>query len=268
MRPTLAMFKASLLSILRDRQLLVGAMAFPVIFLLAFAAFDLSLAGTSLGSGGDIDYYNFVVPGLLAMTGMEFAVSWTSASYARYKETKVLRRLDATPIRRSAFLTGQVGARVIIGALQAVTVLAVATVLGAEFAGNPAILVALTVLAGAVFMPLGFAIGARASGVEATSVFAGMIVLPVVFLSGAFFPVSGLPDWLQPIVEALPMAPLMEAMRTVAIAGGTWGDITGDLSTVLIWVPIMFLVATVMMRRRGGRRIRSSSVHVRESATS
>lgn len=260
MRPTLALFKASLLSILRDRQLLVGAMAFPVIFLLAFAAFDLSLTGTSLGSRGDVDYYNFVVPGLLAMTGMEFAVSWTSASYARFKETKVLRRLEATPIRQSTFVIGQVGARVIVGALQAVTVLIVATLLGAEFAGNPAILVALTVLAGAVFMPLGFAIGARASGVEATSVFAGMVVLPVVFLSGAFFPVSGLPDWLQPVVEFLPMAPLMEAMRTVAIEGGGWADITGNLATVLLWLPIMFLIATFMMRKPRSRPVRGVSV--------
>ena len=80
MTSTIAMFKASLLSIVRDRQLMGGIIAFPVIFLLAFAAFDLSLTGTGLGMGGDVDYYSFVVPGLLAMTAMDFAVSWTSAS--------------------------------------------------------------------------------------------------------------------------------------------------------------------------------------------
>jgi ABC-2 type transport system permease protein len=250
MRSTLAMFKASLLSIVRDRQLMGGVIAFPVIFLVAFAAFDLSLTGTGLGADGDVDYYSFVVPGLLAMTAMDFAVSWTSASYARLKDTKVLRRLDATPIRRSSFVAGQVAARALIGTIQAVAVLVVATILGAEFAGSLVLLVALSVLAAATFMPLGFAIGARASGVESASVMAGMTVLPVVFLSGAFFPTAGLPEWLRPIVEVLPMAPLLEAMRTVAIAGGSIVDVAGEVLIVIAWIPVTFGLAVVAMRKR------------------
>ncbi|MEN8040969.1 MAG: ABC transporter permease [Actinomycetota bacterium] len=244
-----AMFKASLLSIIRDKQLIGGAIAFPVIFLLAFAAFDLSLTGTDLGTGGGIDYFTFVVPGLLAMTAMEFSVSWTSASYARLNETKVLRRLDATPIRHSSFLTGQVASRILVGTVQTIAVIIVAMVLGADFAGNPVLLVGLSILAAAVFMPLGFAIGAKASGVESASVLSGMTVLPVVFLSGAFFPTSGLPDWLEPVVEVLPMAPLMEAMRTVAISGGGITDIAGNTGLVAAWIPVTFGLAVFAMRR-------------------
>jgi ABC-2 type transport system permease protein len=250
MTSTIAMFKASLLSIVRDRQLMGGIIAFPVIFLLAFAAFDLSLTGTGLGMGGDVDYYSFVVPGLLAMTAMDFAVSWTSASYARLRETKVLRRLDATPIRRSSFLTGQVAARALVAAVQTIAVLIVATILGASFAGSLVLIVALTLLGAAAFMPIGFAIGAKASGVESASVLAGMIVLPTVFLSGAFFPIAGLPDWLEPVVEFLPMAPLLEAMRTVAIDGGGVGDIAGSVLTVMAWIPVTFGLAVLTMRRR------------------
>jgi ABC-2 type transport system permease protein len=112
------------------------------------------------------------------------------------------------------------------------------------------LLVALTVMASITFMSLGFAIGARSSGVESASVLSGMIVLPVVFLSGAFFPISGLPDWLEPVVEMLPMAPLIEAMRAVAIDGGTLTDIGGQLLTVLAWVPVVFVIALVAMRPR------------------
>ena len=263
-----AMFKASLLSLLRDRQLIAGSIAFPVIFLLAFAAFDLNLSDAGLGAAGGIDYYSFVVPGLLAMTAMEFSVSWTSAAYARLQDTKVLRRLEATPIRRSSFLTGQVGARLLVGTAQATAVLAVAVLLGADFAGNPALLVALTMLAGIVFMPLGFAIGAKASGVESASVLSGMVVLPIVFLSGAFFPVAGLPDWLQPIVEVLPMAPLLEAMRTVAIAGGGLADIGGNLLIVVAWIPVTLAVATVAMRPPRHRRMAPSSKAVAQPTTS
>ncbi len=250
MHATVAMFRASLLSIVRDKQLMGGIIAFPVIFLVAFAAFDLSISGTGLGADGDVDYYSFVVPGLLAMTAMDFAVSWTSASYARLKETKVLRRLDATPIRRSSFIAGQVAARALIATIQTGAVLLVATLLGAEFAGSVLLLIALSILAAATFMPIGFAIGARASGVESANVLAGMIVLPVVFLSGAFFPTAGLPDWLEPIIGFLPMAPLLEAMRTVAIAGGSLADIAGDVLVVAAWIPVTFGLAVVAMRRR------------------
>ena len=252
MTSTIAMFKASLLSIVRDKQLMGGAIAFPVIFLLAFAAFDMNISGTDFGAGGSggIDYYNFVVPGLLGMTAMEFSVSWTAATYARFKEAKVLRRLDATPIRRSSFMVGQVGARLFVATVQAVAVLAIAVLLGADFAGNPALLVMLTLLAGITFMALGFAIGGRSSGVEAASVLSGMVVLPVIFLSGAFFPVAGLPDWLQPVVEWLPMAPVLEAMRTVAIDGGGIGDIGTQILKVVAWVPVMFALAVWAMRRR------------------
>ena len=194
-----------------------------MILLLGFAAFDLTLTGSELTDDGrGVDYYNFVVPGLLGMTAMEFAVGWTSAAYARFKEANVLRRLAATPIRRSSFIAGQVAARTLVSTAQAVAVLVVAWLLGADYVGNPLVLVALTVLAGVTFLALGFAIGAKASTVESTAVLSGMVVMPVTFLSGAFFPVSGLPDWLESIVDLLPMAPLLDAMRSVATDAGAW----------------------------------------------
>lgn len=126
MRSTLTMFRASLLSIVRDRQTLIGAMMFPTIFLLAFAAFDIGLTEGAIGTGGGgIDYFTFVVPGILAMASVQFSVFWTSGSYARMGETKVLRRLEATPIPRGAFLAGQLSARLIIVAVQAAVVIGV-----------------------------------------------------------------------------------------------------------------------------------------------
>lgn len=250
MTSTVALFNVSLLSIIRDRQLIGGIIAFPSIFLLAFAAFDLRLTDSGLGTSAGVDYYSFVVPGLIAMTAMDFAVTWTSASYARLKEAKVLRRLEATPIRQSSFLVGQVAARSIIAVAQAIGVLIVATLLGANFAGNIGLLVVLSLLGTATFMPIGFAIGARASGVESASILAGVVVLPTVFISGAFFPVEGLPDWLQPVVEFFPMVPLLSAMRSVAIDGHGLAEIASDIITVVAWMPVIFGFALLSMRRR------------------
>jgi ABC-2 type transport system permease protein len=249
MRSTLTMFRASLLSIVRDRQTLVGAMMFPTIFLLAFAAFDIQLTdqGLSTGAGG-IDYFDFVLPGILAMASVQFSVFWTSGSYARMGETKVLRRLEATPIPQSAFLAGQVMARLIIVAAQAAVVIGVGALLGANIAGNPVWMVLLTLMAAATFLSVGFAIGAKASNVDSANMLAGMTVMPLVFLSGAWFPVGGLPGWLETVMEALPLAPLMEAMREVAIGGASIGELGAQLLHVAVWIPGTFAIAVIALR--------------------
>jgi len=243
------MFKASLLSIVRDRQTLIGATMFPTIFLLAFAAFDIGLTDGGLETGGGgVDYFTFVLPGILAMASVQFSVFWTSGSYARMGETKVLRRLEATPIPRSAFLAGQVLARLIVVAVQAGVVLFIGTLLGAEIAGNPLSMIVITVAAAATFLSLGFAIGAKASNVDSANMLSGMTVMPLVFLSGAWFPIAGLPGWLESIMQVLPLAPLLDSMRTIAIAGGSLGDVTGDLVQVAAWIPVTFAIAVLALR--------------------
>lgn len=266
MTSTIAMFRASMLSLVRDRQLVGGIVAFPLIFLLAFAAFDLRISGAELGAPAGVDYYRFVVPGLLAMTSMDFAVSWTAASYARLQDAGVLRRLRVTPIRPAAFLAGQVSARALVAGVQAIVVLAVAAVLGANFTSSIVLLVGLSLLGTAAFMPIGFAIGARSSGVESASVLAGMVVLPIVFLSGAFFPKAGLPDWLEPVVDVLPMVPLLDAMRAVAIDGADVADVAAQIGLVAAWVPVTFGVAVVAMRVPGRRAVRPASSSVGTAA--
>jgi len=249
MRSTLTMFRASLLSIVRDRQTLVGAMMFPTIFLLAFAAFDIGLTDGGLSSGGgEVDYFTFVLPGILAMASVQFSVFWTSGSYARLGETKVLRRLEATPIPRGAFLAGQVVARLIVVAVQAAIVIGVGVLLGASIAGNPAWMILMTLVAAATFLSVGFAIGARASNVDSANMIAGMTVMPLVFLSGAWFPITGLPDWLETIMQALPLAPLMEGLRGVAIDGASLVEVVGHIAQVAMWIPVTFALAVIAMR--------------------
>jgi ABC-2 type transport system permease protein len=268
MQTTLTMFRASLLSIVRDRQTLIGAMIFPTVFLLAFAAFDIGLTDGGIGtSGGGVDYFTFVVPGILAMSSLQFSVFWTSGSYARMGETKVLRRLEATPIPRGAFLAGQVMARLIIVAVQASIVIGVGVLLGASIAGNPVLMILLTIVAATTFLSVGFAIGARASNVDSANMMAGMTVMPLVFLSGAWFPISGLPGWLESVMEVLPLAPLLEAMRAVAIQGAGIADIGGNLAQVAMWIPVTFAIAVVAMRpRRTAVRTRSTATQQAEAA--
>lgn len=256
MRSIPKMFTASLKSLLRDRQSVVGALMFPLIFLLAFSAFDVSLTADGIESGdGGVDYIDFVLAGILSMAALQFSVFWTSGSYARMKETGVLRRLQATPISMGSFLAGQILARLLVAAAQAAIVLGVAALLGATIIGSVVWVILLAVVAAAIFLSLGFAIGARASGVDAAGIMAGITVMPLVFLSGAWFPVTTMPGWLETIVNWLPLAPLMDAMRDIILHGASLTDVAGDLAVVAAWVPIMFAIAWMGMRGTSGRRL-------------
>ena len=255
MNATIKMFRASLKSIIRDRQSVVGALMFPLIFLLAFSAFDINLTGDGIGTdGGGIDYIDFVLPGILSMAALQFSVFWTSGSYARMGETGVLRRLQATPISMSSFLAGQVLARLLVVAAQASIVIGVGVLLGATVTGNFAWLILLAMIASAVFLSLGFAIGAKASGVDSAGMMSGMAVMPLVFLSGAWFPIGTLPGWLQSVVEWLPLAPLMDAMRAVVLESASLADVASDLALVAAWVPATFLIAVAAMRPKKSTR--------------
>ena len=230
---------------------------FPIIFLLAFSAFDVQLTADGVGTGAGVDYIDFVLAGILSMAALQFSVFWTSGSYARMGETGVLRRLQATPISMGAFLAGQILARLLVAAAQAAIVIGFAMLLGASVTGSVLWVVLLAVIAAAIFLSLGFAIGARASGVDAAGIMAGMTVMPLVFLSGAWFPVSTMPGWLESIVNWLPLAPLMDAMREVILQGASLADVIGDLAIVAAWVPVMFLIAVAAMRPKRGKAVRT-----------
>ena len=105
-----------------------------------------------------------------------------------------------------------------------------------------------TVMAAATFLSLGFAIGAIASNVDSANMLSGMAVMPLIFLSGAWFPVDSLPGWLENVVSLLPLVPVMDALRAVSIAGGSIGDIGGELLQIAVWIPVTFAIAVAALR--------------------
>ena len=248
MNALLAMLRTSILSVVRDRQTLTETILFPAILVTAFGAFNLNISGTEFGGDGGTRYLDFVLPGILTLTSVQFAVYWTALAYARLGERNVLRRLRATPMRLRTFLAAQVITRLGIIVLQAAVVVVVASLLGADINGNPLLVVAITAAGAATFLTVGFAIGSIAGNAESANALAGLIVLPLVFLSGAFFPLDGLPFWLERAMAFLPLAPLLDALRTVVIDGGGPVAIAGDMALALAWLPPAFLLAAAAMR--------------------
>jgi ABC-2 type transport system permease protein len=250
MNSTIAIARASLQMIGRDRQALIAMLSFPLIFVLAFSLFDMQLLGTALtgDADGGYAYFDFVLPGLIAMNVMQFSVLWTAAGVTRFREMSILKRLAATPLRPIGFISGQVVARAMFAVVLALIILGGGILLGAAVVGGIGLIVLLVVLGNLVFVSLGFAAAGRASSVDTATTMASLVTMPMAFLSGVFFPVEAMPEFMQQAVEWLPLTPLLDAMRAVSLEGAGFGEIAGDIGALLAWLPVMLTVAALNFR--------------------
>lgn len=252
MRQTRDLTVASLKMLLRDRTALLGAAIFPVLFLLVFSLYDLSITPVGDVGVGDAvagtDYFDYVLPGMLALGLMNVTMTGTAVSVARFRETGVLRRLAAAPVSPAAFIAGQVVARLVIALVQVLLLLGLGLLLGGTVVGSLVLLLSFATLGNLVFIALGIAIAGRAPTVEGANNLAALATMPLMFLSGMFFPVASLPSGVQRVAEALPITPLVDAMRAICLDGATLTDLSGPLLGVAIWVPVSFLLARGVFR--------------------
>jgi ABC-2 type transport system permease protein len=199
--------------------------------------------------GRSIDYYDFLLPGLVAMGVMNAAIIGMAVAISRFREQRILKRILATPLRPVRFLTAQVLARLLLSIVQAALILAVGVYLfGATLYGNIVWLFVLVTVANLVFLNIGFAVAGRAANPDAAQGVANAVALPMMFLSGVFFPTDTLPEILQTIVRYLPLTPLIEALRAVTLEGQSITTTGPQLLLLGAWVVASFLIAGRMFR--------------------
>jgi ABC-2 type transport system permease protein len=195
-------------------------------------------------AGKSVEYYDFLLHGLVAMGVMNFSIIGMSVAIARFREQRILKRILATPLRPVKFLSAQVLARLLLALAQAAVILAVGVFLfGARIYGNVLWLFVLATVANLVFLNIGFAVAGRASNPDAAQGIGNAVALPMMFLSGVFFPTDSLPEVMQTVVKYLPLTPLIEAMRMVSIDGLSITDTGPQLLLLGAWVIASFLIA-------------------------
>lgn len=196
-----------------------------------------------------VRYYDFLLPGLVAMGVMNFSITGMAVAIARFREQRILKRILATPLPPVKFLSAQVMARLVLALVQAALILAVGVYLfDGHVYGNVVWLFVLATVANLIFLNLGFAVAGRVGNPDAAQGVASAIALPMMFLSGTFFPTDTLPKIMQTVVHYLPLTPLIEAMRTVAIDGRSITAAGSQLALLGGWVLVSFVLAAGMFR--------------------
>jgi ABC-2 type transport system permease protein len=133
--------------------------------------------------------------------------------------------------------------------LQAGIIIAVGVVLfHAHIFGNVVWMFVLSALASLVFLNIAFAIAGRAANADAAQGLGQVIAIPMMFLSGVFFPTDTLPKVLQKVVAYLPLTPVIEALRNVAINGTSITGTGWEVAQLGAWVLVSFGIAARMFR--------------------
>ena len=217
---------------------------------MAQAPTRLELAPEGISSRS-IEYLDFLIPGLAIWGVMNFSVIGIATSMAAYREKRILIRLMATPLRVRVFFAARVLSALALSVLQAGIILAAGWLLfGVAVEGNLLHIALLVVLGNIVFLNIGFVVGAFSKTVAAASGLGNAVGLPLMFMSGVFFPIENLPTVLRLIVEYLPLAPLLEIVRGTALHADAFWEFPLQLAIICGWILISAVAAIRTFRFR------------------
>src|SRR5919106_4971938 len=161
----------------------------------------------------DLGYIDFLVPGIVGMTIMQLGLFGVAFGFVQLKRTGALRRLFATPTSPSYFLSAQVLSRLIIGLVQVAILFGVGIWFGLQMFGDYLTLLVIVLIGSAIFLAVGFAIAGWAKNEDQAAPVANLVSLPMMFLSGVFFPRDAMPDFLAGVTAFMPLTYVNEALR-------------------------------------------------------
>jgi ABC-2 type transport system permease protein len=191
----------------------------------------------------DLGYIDFLVPGIVGMTVMQLGLFGVAFGFVHLKRTGALRRLFATPTSPAYFLGAQVASRLIIAFVQVAILFGIGIWFGLQMFGDYLTLAAIVLLASVIFLAVGFSIAGWAKNEDQAAPVANLISLPMMFLSGVFFPRDAMPDFLANITQFMPLTYVNEALRAVVNHGASISSLGPQLLGMGVWAVITFLLA-------------------------
>jgi ABC-2 type transport system permease protein len=190
---------------------------------------------------------DFILPGQLGFSLLSAGVFGVAFIFFNLRQTLVLKRFFATPIKRTYIVLGEGLGRIVFQMITAVVIL-----LFGHFVFNFTLvngwitfleLIALSLIGLIIFMGFGFVVSGVAKSESTIPPFANIVTLPQFLLAGTFFPVENFPTWLQPLCNLLPLTHLNQAMRNVAFEGAHLYDCIPQLQMLLIWGIVVYAIA-------------------------
>jgi len=194
-------------------------------------------------------YIDFLIPGLLGMNLMGGGLWGVGFVVTDMRVRKLLRRLIATPMKKTDFLFSLIAGRLVFTIPELLFILGGGLLLfNVRVQGNWITITFISLVGAVSFAGLGLLVASRAEKIETISGLMNLVMLPMWLFSGIFFSSERFPDVFQPFIQALPLTQLIDALRSVIVEGGTLIDQSARLLILLAWGGISFLLALRIFR--------------------
>lgn len=197
----------------------------------------------------NVSFFDIALLGLVSLGIMTSSIISVAVKISTYRGQSILKRMLVTPLAIWKYFAAEIAAHLLLVLVQAAIILAVGVfIFGAQIHGNLAWIFIIVLLGSLVFLNLGFILSAWANTPSAASGMGNVIAMPMLFFAGAFFSTTSLP-WILPYVaQALPLTPMLTALREVAIYDAPLWQVWPQLAALGGWIAGTAVVAIKVFR--------------------
>jgi ABC-2 type transport system permease protein len=219
---------------------MVSGLAQPILFLFVLGAGIKPLVGEN--SAGGVDFQQFILPGVIAMSVL-FSSLFSAISIVWDREFGFLREMLVAPVSRTSLVLGKAAGSGTVAAAQGLLLVAAAPIVGVHLDVLQIIeVIPLLVLLAFALTAFGIVIASRMQRMESFQMVMGLVVNPMLFLSGAIFPLDGLPTWLAVVTRLNPATYGIDPIRRVMLGESDAAPLTINGWVVPIWVEILIVL--------------------------
>ena len=193
--------------------------------------------------------FDYTFSGLLGFSIIGLGIFGPVNVFPELKKQGILRRYHTTTLKVWQYFISNVVSQMAVGLVSVAVMFGVAlTVFNLNIAGNVLALAVFIALSIAMIYGIGLAIGGWAKNERQAAPLSNIVVFPMMFLSGTFFPRFLMPEWLQTASGFLPLTPVIDGIRLILTEGQTLIDVGPQLLQIGVWLVIIYIIAFRVFR--------------------
>lgn len=179
-------------------------------------------------------FIDWFIPGILAFSLMNSGIIGISTAFVSFREKGILRRIKVTPFALWKFILARIVAALVMALVTSAILIGLGwLVWDLTVQGNPLLITGVIIVVSLTMLSIGYAIAAIARNTETAASYANLITFPMMFLSGVFFSINEMPDFLQPVISLMPLRYAVEALREPMLYDEGLGEIADELLILL-----------------------------------
>ncbi len=193
--------------------------------------------------------FDYAFAGLLGFAIIGMGIFGPVNVFPELKKMGILRRLSTTTLRVWQYFLSTMIGQAAIGLLSIAVMFAVAmTVFNLKVVGNWYELIIFLIFSMTMILGIGLALGGWAKNERQVAPLSNIVVFPMMFLSGTFFPRFLMPEWLQNISTFLPLTPVIDGIRLIITEGKTFSEILPQIGLIGLWFIVIYFIAFRVFR--------------------